>query len=203
MGEQADPLVNKVYAFAYTNFMKTKYTKEVVEKALIDAQSFAEVVRNLGLKNSGGNHRRVKHFIRFYNLSTSSIRGQAWAKGLTYQKSVSIRTNVQKQTKRITDEVFFSQNAPPGAHGAKIKIRLLRLGWKEKCFECGISEWNSKKLDMDVDHINGINNDNRLINLRFLCPNCHKQTETWGNKMRHDGGMADPQRLERCSRKRV
>jgi 5-methylcytosine-specific restriction endonuclease McrA len=42
--------------------------------------------------------------------------------------------------------------------------------------------WNNKKLVLQVDHINGINDDNRLENLRFLCPNCHSQTETFSKK---------------------
>ena len=48
-----------------------------------------------------------------------------------------------------------------------------------KCSECNIQTWNNKSLSLHLDHINGINNDNRLENLRFLCPNCHSQTETY------------------------
>lgn len=51
-----------------------------------------------------------------------------------------------------------------------------------KCAICGLSEWNGKTLSLELDHINGINNDNRLENLRFLCPNCHSQTTTYGSR---------------------
>ena len=50
------------------------------------------------------------------------------------------------------------------------------------CNECGISEWKGNSLSLHLDHINGINNDNRLDNLRFLCPNCHSQTDTFAGK---------------------
>ena len=51
-----------------------------------------------------------------------------------------------------------------------------------KCAICGISKWNNKTLSLELDHINGMNNDNRLENLRFLCPNCHSQTTTYGSR---------------------
>jgi len=51
-----------------------------------------------------------------------------------------------------------------------------------KCNECGISEWKGKSLSLHLDHTNGINNDNRIDNLRFLCPNCHSQTDTYCGK---------------------
>lgn len=51
------------------------------------------------------------------------------------------------------------------------------------CSECGQdSAWNNKTLVLQLDHINGINNDNRLENLRFLCPNCHTQTDNYSGK---------------------
>ena len=62
-----------------------------------------------------------------------------------------------------------------------IKGRLLAEGLLEnQCSECGLTEWRGKPLSIQLDHINGINTDNRLENLRMLCPNCHTQTETFG-----------------------
>ena len=63
----------------------------------------------------------------------------------------------------------------------KLKLRL----WEEQFFEkecehCGVTDiWEGKSLVLQLDHINGINNDHRLENLRILCPNCHSQTDTW------------------------
>ena len=50
------------------------------------------------------------------------------------------------------------------------------------CSECGIEEWNGKKLSLHLDHINGKNGDHRLDNLRFLCPNCHSQSSTYAGR---------------------
>lgn len=48
---------------------------------------------------------------------------------------------------------------------------------------CGnIGEWQGQKLVLQLDHINGKNNDHRIENLRFLCPNCHSITETYAGK---------------------
>lgn len=57
-----------------------------------------------------------------------------------------------------------------------------------RCAICGCVEWQGRTLSLELDHINGINNDNRIENIRFLCPNCHSQTTTYGsrNQQRND-----------------
>lgn len=68
----------------------------------------------------------------------------------------------------------------------RLKIRLINEGLMEyKCSgeNCLIKDiWNGKLLVLQLDHINGVNNDNRLENLRFLCPNCHSQTTTFSGR---------------------
>lgn len=54
-----------------------------------------------------------------------------------------------------------------------------------KCNMCGISEWNGKKIVLQLDHIDGIRHNNMRKNLRCLCPNCHSQTETWGSSKQY------------------
>jgi Zn finger protein HypA/HybF involved in hydrogenase expression len=66
----------------------------------------------------------------------------------------------------------------------RLKNRLFKEGILEAiCSECGLgTEWNGKPISLQLDHVNGINNDHRLSNLRILCPNCHSQTDTYAGK---------------------
>jgi 5-methylcytosine-specific restriction endonuclease McrA len=66
-----------------------------------------------------------------------------------------------------------------------LKNRLLNNGTLEyKCKICNINNWLGNPITLQLDHINGKNNDNRVENIRLLCPNCHSQTDTYSNKKR-------------------
>jgi DNA-binding transcriptional ArsR family regulator len=60
----------------------------------------------------------------------------------------------------------------------------LRTG---RCERCGIDEWRGRPLSIALHHVNGRPRDNRLENLRLLCPNCHSQTENYGGRNRGPG----------------
>lgn len=77
-----------------------------------------------------------------------------------------------------TDEDVFTENSTYGRH--RLKERIIKKSLLEYCCSgCGITdEWNGKPIVLELDHKNGINNDNRLDNLRFMCPNCHSQEPT-------------------------
>lgn len=65
-----------------------------------------------------------------------------------------------------------------------LKKRLLKEGLlRNECYECGaLPIWNGKPLTIQLEHINGTNNDNRIENLSMLCPNCHSQTDTYAGR---------------------
>ena len=91
-------------------------------------------------------------------------------------------------TKSINDDrKFVLQNILEGKHPqystGKLKRRMIEDNLlKNICSECNVSEWNEKKLVMQLDHIDGNSRNHRLNNLRMLCPNCHSQTDTYCGK---------------------
>ncbi len=65
----------------------------------------------------------------------------------------------------------------------KLRNRLIKeLILKYECSECKLSTWNNKKISLELDHIDGVNHNHKLKNLRLLCPNCHSQTSTYRGK---------------------
>lgn len=70
-----------------------------------------------------------------------------------------------------------------GTRRTHLKFRLLNAGLlRTVCYACGISDWRGQKLSLQLNHINGEGDDNRLENLELLCPNCHSLTPTFAGK---------------------
>jgi 5-methylcytosine-specific restriction endonuclease McrA len=149
-------------------------TDEEFTQAVKDNYSVRAVLRQLGLKAAGGAYKVFWNRVSKLNLDTSHFTGQLWSKG---------KTGLPCYTKKTPTEDVLVENYQGGISSHTLKLRLYKEGLKvEKCEECGIIEWNGSTISMHLDHINGVNNDNRIENLRILCPNCHSQTSTYCGK---------------------
>jgi 5-methylcytosine-specific restriction endonuclease McrA len=111
--------------------------------------------------------------------------GNTWANcrahfgfsGRTLQRARKRGTLHSRSVKKPLEILLLSKNR------SAIKRRLLKEGiLKNECCRCGISEWQGKPLSIQIDHINGVNDDYRLENLRMLCANCHSLTPTHGRR---------------------
>ncbi len=65
--------------------------------------------------------------------------------------------------------------------------RFLLKEHGNKCWSCGITEWNKKPIVLELEHIDGNSDNNSLDNLSILCPNCHSQTPTYKAKNTGNG----------------
>lgn len=152
-----------------------KYNKEILEPIIKSSKSNREVILKLGLKEAGGNYTTVKNLIIEFDLDTSHFTGLLWSKGSNSFKDDRIKT------KYDNDNVFVENSMVSNERIKKLLVTENHM--ENKCLSCGnTGEWLGKPISLELDHINGINNDNRLKNLRILCPNCHSQTPTFRKK---------------------
>jgi RNA polymerase subunit RPABC4/transcription elongation factor Spt4 len=151
--------------------MRNKYTKENLENAIKTNVSMAGVMRYFGVKPSGGTHYYLKNKAIEWKIDMSHFTGQAHLKGKTHNWSHKTPINE-----------FLIKHSK--CSRGNLKYRLI----KENILinECSIckqqSFWNNKPLIMILDHINGVNDDNRKENLRLICPNCNTQQLTFCGK---------------------
>jgi len=152
---------------------KRSWTINQLEKAVKESKSFRKVLEKLKLRNTGGNYEQIKKYIKEYQLDTKHFTGRAWNKGL---KGFG--------QPRIPLEKILVKNSH--FQSFKLKKRLFAAGLKiPRCEQCGWAEkTKTGYLPLELDHINGDRHDNRLENLRILCPNCHSLQPTHRGRRR-------------------
>ena len=155
-------------------------------------------------------------FKRFCNRSCSATFNNNKRKTRGYYHSaetiekmrISGKIHGKKSNAAILDRELWKQQLRE-AHNRRIaSLPFHELGWEgkrrrvieeqqNKCLICNLSEWNNIPLTLEVDHIDGDNNNNARENLRALCPNCHSTTHTWRgkNKPQQNGGKISDEDL--------
>lgn len=148
---------------------KEKYSKENFENAIKNANSIKDALRNLNLRAAGGNYKIFHKYVKIYNIDTSHFISRE------IQNKILL---VNAFSKKISLNEILVENS--NYNRTSLKNRLYNEGLKErKCELCGQGEeWKGKKMSLILDHINGVHDDNRIENLRIVCPNCNATLPT-------------------------
>lgn len=157
---------------------KRKWTNEQLEEAVRQSASVRRVLIALNLVPAGGNYQQVSQTIRDNKLDISHFTGMGWRKNRTFD-FIPQRALADILVKNSDFQSF------------KLKKRLFRESLKTpQCELCGWAEVSKDgRIPVELDHINGDRFDNRLSNLRILCPNCHSLQLTHRGKNQGRGGV--------------
>lgn len=142
-----------------------------LQDAVAKSFSCAEALRRLNFCQTGGNHETIKRYCAKWNISTSHFLTRSQRARKYLFKEATPLASV------LTEHSTYSRRA--------LKARLFKEGLKERvCEMCGQDEtWRGKPMPLILDHINGVRDDNRITNLRIVCPDCNATLDThWGKR---------------------
>lgn len=148
---------------------KSKYTESELIEAVKTSHSVRQVLSKLSLIEAGGNYKTIKNLIQSLSLDTSHFfKNRCHNKGKKLGPKRPIQDYLNNERKIQSDS---------------LKKRLLNEKiFEPVCSSCKLTEWLGQNIPLELDHIDGNNEDNSLSNLRLLCPNCHAQTPTYRGK---------------------
>ncbi|MGW0661783.1 HNH endonuclease [Streptodolium elevatio] len=143
-----------------------------LREAVAEAPSIAAVQRALELPRGASGYRLVRRWSAEHGVDLSRLPGQAHNRG---KKAPRLRA------------ADILRHEPERAKRQRVHLlrrALTEIGRACRCATCGIETWNGAPIILEVDHVNGDWRDNRPENLRYLCPNCHSQTDTFCGRNR-------------------
>jgi transposase-like protein len=140
------------------------YTEREAREAVAASRSYAETLRRLGLRAAGGNAPLLRKWLERWRISTDHFDPYARSRG-------------PRQSRIPLEAILIEDSTYPRA---KLKRRLYDDGLKKRqCELCGQDElWRGRAMSLILDHVNGVYDDNRLENLRIVCPNCAATLDT-------------------------
>ncbi|MGW4781637.1 HNH endonuclease signature motif containing protein [Streptomyces filamentosus] len=173
------------------------YTKDRLESAARGARTLTEALERLGVDPRSGTRRYVRDRMKKLGVDTShferegvevvggqhthiSRRIKAYGIDTSHFRAPSPRGRVRRPR---TPEGFLVQQTGPQTRRVpsdRLSWAMVEVGVRKQCARCGNEGvWRGRPLRLEIDHINGDWRDNRIENLRFLCPNCHSATDNY------------------------
>ncbi len=151
----------------YYDGIKSKYHKNNLEEVVKLSNNYSDCLKRLGITNLGSSYNTLKKYIDKYDIDITHFKSS----------SESIITMIKSNIIPLED-ILVDKSTYSSSH--RLKNRLYKEGLKERrCELCNQGEeWNGKRMSLILDHINGKHNDNRIDNLRIVCPNCNATLET-------------------------